>query len=160
MTKTNSLYLLITTALILGLFIIQYQYKGYNIIQDTISQLGVGSTALEFNLLMIIIGISLIASNIIKRSPMATIAGIDLIGIGVFPVTTGLPHTLFALIAFIAMVAGTREIAILLAISGISFILFWAEVYLPSLFPIVIYGLLERMIMLPYFVRLCIGESK
>jgi hypothetical membrane protein len=73
-----------------------------------ISDLGViTETALLFNVLLVLIGVLDIGAGYLlyrgRRALLATyvVAGIGAIGAGVFPLSTGGPHALFALVAFI-----------------------------------------------------------
>ncbi|BBL46767.1 MULTISPECIES: DUF998 domain-containing protein [Metallosphaera] len=80
-------------------------YPGYNLNSNYISDLGVGKTALIFNSSIILLGIMVIASGILmsRRSftPLLVVGGLGMMGVGLFPETTGTPHLVSALIAFL-----------------------------------------------------------
>ncbi len=81
----------------------------YSIATNTISDLGVGSSALLFNSSIIILGILIIISALLLRTGLRStvfamllvLTGIGAAGVGIFPETTGAPHLIFALIAFV-----------------------------------------------------------
>jgi hypothetical membrane protein len=81
----------------------------YSIATNTISDLGVGSTALLFNSSIIILGILVIAAAYLLKgalnsallSILLVLTGIGAAGVGLFPETTGAAHSVFALIAFV-----------------------------------------------------------
>ncbi len=81
-------------------------YPGYSISGNYISDLGVGSTALIFNLSMIVLGIlAIIAAFLLRRSSFGIfitilLAGIGSAGVGVFPETAGHIHGYMALLTF------------------------------------------------------------
>ncbi|QKR00437.1 DUF998 domain-containing protein [Metallosphaera tengchongensis] len=80
-------------------------YKGYNLNQNYISDLGVGSTAIIFNSSIVLMGILIILSGLLFSSKILSsfliIGAIGMIGVGVFPETTGTPHLISALLAFL-----------------------------------------------------------
>ncbi|BCS92917.1 hypothetical protein L3N51_00805 [Metallosphaera sp. J1] len=80
-------------------------YPGYNLDHNYISDLGVGRTAPIFNSSIIVLGVLVVACGILmsKRSisPLLIIGGLGMIGVGIFPETTGTPHLISALIAFL-----------------------------------------------------------
>jgi|ECHvirMinimDraft_2_1075157.scaffolds.fasta_scaffold00115_15 hypothetical membrane protein len=84
-------------------------YPSYSVSRNYISDLGVGRTALIFNGSIIVLGVLLIASGILLRlalkstalSVMLILSGVGSAGVGIFPETTGAPHTIFAFITFL-----------------------------------------------------------
>ena len=92
------------------LIVAESQYPGYNAGKNVISDLGVWGqpSAIIFNPSVIAFGaLAVIAAYLIKDEgdlchvPLLTaISGIGAIGVGVFPETTHLPHTISAGIAF------------------------------------------------------------
>lgn len=93
---------------ILAITIAQSLYPGYSVLQ-ALSDLGVGVTAPIFNVSLVILGVLFIASAYyIKKSfgniyfaLLQAVVGIAAAGVGLFPETTGLPHDLFAITAFL-----------------------------------------------------------
>lgn len=97
-------------------------YPGYSTAANAISDLGVGSTALLFNLSIAIFGAASLAAAYLLRGKLGkllaacmAIAGIGAIGVGAFPETLGLPHFISALAAFlfgaIAALVSSRKAA-------------------------------------------------
>ncbi len=92
---------------IIAIIIAQSLYPKYSALQY-LSDLGVGSTAPIFNISLIVLGITSIASAyFIKKSLKISLFpillagfGIFAAGVGLFPETTGLPHVIFALLTF------------------------------------------------------------
>ncbi|AWR98939.1 DUF998 domain-containing protein [Metallosphaera hakonensis] len=80
-------------------------YPRYSLTRNYISDLGVGSTANIFNSSIIILGILVIISGVLisRRlfSSLLIIGGIGMMGVGLFPETTGTPHEISALITFL-----------------------------------------------------------
>lgn len=95
--------------LIIAMNIAQYLYPGYNIFQNYISDLGVGSTAWIFNSSVILTGISMIAGSYLSFSItrktlfsiLLSIAGIGAIGVGLFPENIETLHFIFSSITFV-----------------------------------------------------------
>ena len=90
----------------------QTNYHGYNLENNYISDLGVGSTAPIFNTAMVAFGLLIIAASIVlhlaryKHVALAfTLAGIGAIGVGVFPETTGIYHIVSAALTFLSVSA-------------------------------------------------------
>ena len=84
---------------------------GYDMATAAISDLGViEETALLFNLSLIVVGfLNILAGSLLFRwherawlLALFLVAGIGAIGAGVFPLDSGGPHGLFALVAFLA----------------------------------------------------------
>ena len=83
-------------------------YTGYNVSDNAISDLGVGSTALIFNASIFLFGLSVVAgaycvfraSGDRLFSALLVLSGFGAVGAGVFPETTGGIHRLAAFFAF------------------------------------------------------------
>ncbi|MCL4451653.1 MAG: DUF998 domain-containing protein [Candidatus Thermoplasmatota archaeon] len=99
----------------ISLMIGEALYKNYSISGNVISDLGVGSTAYLFNGTIIFLGITLVVGGILLAMPerkavfpyLLAIAGIGAMIVGIFPETTGAPHTIGAFIVFLfAGIAG------------------------------------------------------
>lgn len=92
------------------LIVAESQYPGYNAGKNVISDLGVWGepSAIIFNPSVIAFGaLAVLAAYLVKDEGdmchvplLMTISGIGAIGVGVFPETTHLPHTISAGIAF------------------------------------------------------------
>lgn len=84
-------------------------YPHYSVSTNYISDLGVGSTALLFNTSIMILGVLLViaaysAWKTIRPHSMAifiAIVGVAAFCVGAFPETTGIPHYVAALFAFV-----------------------------------------------------------
>ncbi|MEM3587697.1 MAG: DUF998 domain-containing protein [Candidatus Jordarchaeaceae archaeon] len=88
---------------------------GYTILREFISDLGVGPSSFLFNTSMIIAGLLLIAAFPTFLKPLGStkiakigvavgvIAGVSLIGVGVFTETSGIYHVIFATIFFLSI---------------------------------------------------------
>lgn len=84
-------------------------HVGYSVSLNYISDLGVGGTAVIFNTSIVILGLSVIVSAYLvyslfgSRSLLVTLflAGIGATGVGTFPETHPLFHTIFSLITFL-----------------------------------------------------------
>lgn len=105
-TVASWLVFLGVTQFILFLIIAEALYPGYSISNNYISDLGVGKTALIFNTSISILGITLILAGVLYTTKIPfrvtiIITGIGALGVGLFPETTGTPHLLSALIAFL-----------------------------------------------------------
>lgn len=136
----------------------------YNVGVNAISDLGVGTTAVLFNASVIFVGaMGLLGAYFLLRAYhrrvltiLLVLAGIGAIGVGIFPETTGTPHSVFALIAFLfgglaAIVAFPIEawplnvLSIVLGLIGLgALVLFSVGTYLALGF-----GGMERMIVYP-----------
>ncbi len=83
--------------------------QGYSLSKNPISDLGVGVTAGLFNASIIVLGLLVVAGAYLfhraERQRLVTVplllTGIGAMGVGIFPETTGDPHGISALIAFI-----------------------------------------------------------
>lgn len=99
---------------IFGLLVAEAVYPKYSVSQNVISDLGVGPTAWIFNISIMIVGATILATPILLRFTylqgkfprnvvpvIFAAAGAAAIGVGVFPKTDPTPHTLFAFLAFV-----------------------------------------------------------
>jgi len=92
---------------ILVMTVAEALYPGYNMATNYISDLGVGSTALLFNTSVVLFGVmTLLGAAFGRRSLGAplmltlVLAGAGVVGVGLFPETTGAPHLICSLITF------------------------------------------------------------
>ncbi|MFA5049455.1 MAG: DUF998 domain-containing protein [Candidatus Micrarchaeia archaeon] len=91
------------------LIVAEAVYPGYSISENMISDLGVGISAKIFNSSVILFGafVALAAYYLFKEYDdkifflVLAIAGLGAIGVGFFPETTGIPHFVSALLAFL-----------------------------------------------------------
>ncbi|ARM74671.1 DUF998 domain-containing protein [Acidianus manzaensis] len=89
---------------ILFIIVAEALYPGYSIRSNYVSDLGVGSTAIIFNGSIIFMGLLIIVSSILlwrSYSFLIFITGVGAMFVGIFPETTGYPHLISALIAFL-----------------------------------------------------------
>lgn len=124
--RLSGLVLLASTALfIIAMLYAESLYPRYSRVDNYISDLGVGATAAIFNTAAIIAGLGTLIAAILlfqnkkenKNNKLTAallgIAGIGLIGVGVFPENTGAVHVIFAAIIFIfgalAAIASSRN---------------------------------------------------
>ncbi|MDA4128594.1 MAG: DUF998 domain-containing protein [Thaumarchaeota archaeon] len=157
----------------IGLILAEIFYPNYNVATNTVSDLGAtcGSTcqifqpsSTIFNGSIVILGVLfIIAAYLLKRASfsklfiaLGAIAGVGAVGVGTFPETTGIFHSIFSLIVF--LFAGLSAIAayrvekppltylsvILGLFTLVSLVLYVGEIYL-GLGP----GGMERMIVYP-----------
>ncbi|MEM3851810.1 MAG: DUF998 domain-containing protein [Methanomassiliicoccales archaeon] len=81
-------------------------YPSYSVSKNYISDLGVGRTALLFNISIILLGLLIILSGYLLRSfylplfPVFFLAGLGAALVGIFPENTGEIHSLSALLVF------------------------------------------------------------
>ncbi len=163
-TLAGLLFLVGSAQFLLAMLIGEGMRPAYSISTNAISDLGVGSTALLFNVSVIVLGLLILAAaylyHPVHRKIWTTVpfvlAGIGPIGVGLFPETTGLPHGIFALISFffgglLAIPVSTqvrppfRYLSILLGVVGlVALVLFVTNVDLGIGF-----GGMERMIVYP-----------
>jgi len=95
---------------IIAMIMAEALYPGYSISDNWISDLGVGSTALIFNLSIILFGSLVIAasyiifkkSNNIRLTGLLFLAGAGAVMVGLFPEDQGLIHVVAAATAFMA----------------------------------------------------------
>ena len=95
---------------VVGMVVAEAVYPGYSVSLNYISDLGVGPTAAIFNSSVFLLGLMTTSSAYFIhrrfRSRIFTVlmalAGIGAMGVGVFPETTGVPHFVAALTAFLS----------------------------------------------------------
>jgi hypothetical membrane protein len=144
---------------------------GYDMHTAAISDLGVfDESALLFNATLIAVGVlNIVAGSLLQRShrkawvlALFLIAGIGAIGAGVFPLDSGGPHGLFALVAFLAfnlealamatVVHGPmRVISVLAGVVGLVYVVIMAvgDGGNTAVFGAIGHGGTERMIVYP-----------
>lgn len=81
------------------------QYPGFSLIENWLSDLGVGETSIIFNIGIILGGLfTLIFAigfrKVSKGSYLLIVGSVALIGVGLFPSSTGIYHFMFAVIFF------------------------------------------------------------
>jgi hypothetical membrane protein len=94
---------------IIGLMIAEALYLGYSISANYISDLGVGDSALIFNSSVFLLGLMILAATYFIRRVFSSklfiifvmLAGVGAMGVGVFPETAGVIHTIVSLITFL-----------------------------------------------------------
>ncbi|MBI5553124.1 MAG: DUF998 domain-containing protein [Candidatus Diapherotrites archaeon] len=138
---------------------------------QVISDLGVGPTALAFNLSAAALGIELILLALLfrrmfegERFPFFLgLAGVGILGVSVFPENAGFLHPVFALIAFVSVAASSvaagrvsvppfSSFLLLLGVLSLTWLALFLYAYafsLPALFGVGI-GWLERLIVYPF----------
>lgn len=107
-TLAGLLFLVGSVQFLLAMLVGEGMRPDYSISTNTISDLGVQSTALLFNTSIVILGLLILAAAYLyhgthKRLWITVpflLAGIGPIGVGLFPETTGTPHLVFAFISF------------------------------------------------------------
>jgi hypothetical membrane protein len=165
-TRAGALIFVGTAWFLMGVIVSEALYYGYHVTQ-MISDLGVGSTALIFNISIIGFGILLIAAAYLLHTagiqlwfiaPL-TLTGLGAAGVGLFPENMIVPHTICAGTVFIVgglcAILGFRVFRppwswispVLGVITFTAFILLVAKVYL-SLSA----GGMERMIVYPLLI--------
>jgi hypothetical membrane protein len=149
---------------------------GYDVRGGAISDLGtLPETSMLFNATLVTIGLLDLAAGYLlwrwhRRAwifGMFAVAGIGAVGAGVFPLTTGTPHAVFALLAFVFFNVQVIAVATLLrgparVLSAVAGVVGLAYVVLmvigdggnPSVFGAIGHGGSERMIVYP--VMLCL----
>ncbi|MGD0172198.1 MAG: DUF998 domain-containing protein [Halobacteriota archaeon] len=93
---------------ILVIAITEALYPGYSVATDALSDLGVGQTALLFNASVAVLGVCVFIGSLVGQRTLGTgltitlaVTGACAVGVGVFPETTGAPHLVFAIAAFV-----------------------------------------------------------
>jgi hypothetical membrane protein len=123
---------------------------GYDVRGGAISDLGtVAETRLLFNISLIAVGVLNLASGLLlfRQHPsrwllaLFTLAGVGALGAGVFPLDSGGPHGLFALVAFVAF--NLEALAVASIVSG----------------PMRVISLLAGAIGLVFVVLMAVGDS-
>jgi hypothetical membrane protein len=144
---------------------------GYDMHAAAISDLGVlPETAALFNVTLIVVGVlSIVGGSLLHRVhrkgwilALFVVAGIGAIGAGVFPLDSGGPHGLFALVAFLAfnlvpiavatLVRGPmRALSLLAGVVGLVFVVLMAvgDAGDTAVFGPIGHGGTERMIVYP-----------
>jgi len=84
------------------------RYPGYSLATNAISDLGVGPTALLFNASTAVFGAFVLIGALVgtralgpRLAATIAVAGICAIGVALFPETSGAPHSILALLAFV-----------------------------------------------------------
>ena len=98
-----------TVQFLLAVLAAEGMRPGYSVSTDTISELGGQSTAPLFNTSVVVLGLlTLVAAYLYHGTHRRlwitvpfSLAGIGAVGVGVFPLTTGAPHLVSALTAFL-----------------------------------------------------------
>lgn len=152
------------TQFIICMVIAEALYPGYSVSGNFISDLGVGDVAIIFNSSVFILGVTIVASVyfLMQTYPykllltFLILCGIGAMGVGIFPETYGIIHTIVSLITFLfgALSAITSykiqkpplsHFAVILGLmSLIALVLFGAGIYLG-----LDRGGMERMIAYP-----------
>jgi hypothetical membrane protein len=164
--RAGALIFIGTAWFLFGIIISEALYPGYSVSQ-MISDLGVGSTAAIYNSAIFGFGLLLIAaayllwvagSNRIFPG-LLTLVGIGAAGVGIFPETIIVPHSICAIVVFvgggICAIAGFRVFSgpwswfspVLGILTLASFVLFGAKIYLG-----LSAGGMERMIAYPLII--------
>ena len=107
-TRAGALLFIGTAWFLIGFIVSEALYPGYHVTQ-MISDLGVGSTALIFNISIIGFGILLITSAYLLHTAgtnrcflvLLAITGLGAAGVGIFPENIVVPHTICAMTVFI-----------------------------------------------------------
>ena len=104
------LFIVVGVAFVTGIMILASIAPDYNYSAAAISDLGVISqTALFFNVLLLTVGtLNIVGGYLFYRDhgsrgllALYAIAGVGAIGAGLLPLSTGAPHSLFALVGFV-----------------------------------------------------------
>jgi hypothetical membrane protein len=108
-TVGGSLLLVGSAQFIISMFVAESLYPSYSISLNYISDLGVGPTATIFNFSVFLLGLmSIVSAYFMHRefhylafTAFIGLAGIGAMAVGIFPETTGLPHAVAAITAFL-----------------------------------------------------------
>ena len=83
-------------------------YPGYTVATNYLKDLGVGQTALLFNASTVVFGAFALIGSLLGRRTLGTpltitlaVTGACAVGVGLFPETTGAPHSFFALVMLV-----------------------------------------------------------
>lgn len=137
---SSYLILLGVTEFFFLMFISETLYPNYSVKFNYISDLGVGRTAIIFNSSIIVLGILLMVSAVLLRklfSFAVFLAGLGAMFVGIFPETTGAPHLISALIAFLFGGIGAILSGLTLAHGAVKY--FWVILGLMTLSSLVLY---------------------
>jgi hypothetical membrane protein len=103
----GSLLFIGAAQIVLVMTVAEALYPGYNMATNYISDLGVGSTALLFNASAVVFGVMLLLGAVFGRRTLGTLltitvalSGAAVVGVGLFPETTGALHLISAIVAF------------------------------------------------------------
>jgi len=105
----GSLILVGAAQFIVGMFVAEALYNGYSVADNYISDLGVGPSALIFNSSVFMFGLTVVVASYylwrIFEEKLVVIlfflAGIGVMGVGVFPESVELIHPIVSLISFL-----------------------------------------------------------
>lgn len=105
----GALFFVASIQFLLFLVITEALYPDYSVSENYISDLGVGPTALIFNLSIIVLGLLILAGTYYLHqafkfkvlSILLVLTGIGAAGVGLFPEDMGAIHGIFALVAFL-----------------------------------------------------------
>jgi hypothetical membrane protein len=93
---------------LLMIVITEALHPGYNVATNHLSDLGVGKTALLFNASTVVFGGFVLIGSLVGRRTLGTglttslaVTGVCAVGVGLFPETTGAPHSIFALVMLV-----------------------------------------------------------
>jgi hypothetical membrane protein len=173
------LLLLVGAAFIIVTMLAASIAPGYDFHGGKISDLGViDETALLFNVLLVAIGVgNAIGGYLLQRAyghpwlfAIYLIAGIGAVGVGLFPLSTGGLHSIFALLAFVfinlealatAAVVPGALIRIVSAVSGLAGLMYVVVMLIgdggnPAVFGAIGHGGSERMIAYPAMLWLLV----
>ena len=103
------LFFIAATQFVLGLIVAEALYPGYNISNNYISDLGVGPSAMVFNVSIFILGLlSLIGTYFFQRAfnlktvtILLTIAAVSAMGVGIFTENSGPIHMFVSFLVFL-----------------------------------------------------------
>jgi hypothetical membrane protein len=107
-TRAGALIFIGTAWFLMGIIVAEALYPGYHVTQ-MISDLGVGSTAIIYNSAIFGFGILLIASAYLLHKAgtnrwfliLLALTGLGTAGVGIFPETIIIPHSICAITVFI-----------------------------------------------------------
>jgi len=166
---SGSLLFLGGSQFIIFMVVAEALHPGYSVSGNFISDLGVGPAAPIFNTSIIVLGLTVIVSSylIFKafKSTLVTIlltlSGLGAVGVGVFPETAGLIHSIMATVAFFF---GSLSAIIAYRIEGTPMKYLSVMMGIASLVALIFFGLglyfglgqggMERMVAYPALVWL------
>ena len=108
-TLLGTLFFVGAAQFVLMIVIAEARYPGgYSVAINALSNLGVGQTALFYSAWIAVCGAFVLIGSLLGRRTLGTgltttlaVAGACVVGVGVFPETTGAPHLVFAIAAFV-----------------------------------------------------------